>query len=167
MSVLEMYGFCLRKLDRVDEYIRIALRTISKAIVSKNHGMGRNASVSNSFISSAFAGPAHVQEIVSASVSLSQPIAVPLQDFFTDLYVDPYLQHLPDESGFSLDVSFKSNIPTYLKGAQLSIKLNSISDAHHREINLETESSVDIKTGSISASVISKVPLFLRHVDVI
>ena len=156
-SLLEMYAKSLNKLGRVDDFVRIALKTISRNAMLKEQGLSRASSSIVRSISLKDQRPTSINDVVEASKSMTETIKVPLNDFFK-IDILPFVQHDLDRDGFSLEISLTSYLHEALDGASFSVQLVHVADAAlSREINLQSEGSLQVGIGDRSVRVFSKV----------
>ena len=152
-----MYSHCLKKLDRPNDFVRISLKALS-TLVRVSDGKVYSASEGGQPFDELFYDRQEtLQAIVEASSRDSQLVKVALQDFFTRLHIDPHVRHFPDKDGFSLDVQFHSKLAADLEGSHLLVVLAPPSDSQSREIFLESDKAVQLKSGAQSITVHAKV----------
>jgi hypothetical protein len=94
-SVLEPYAACLKQLGRQDEYVRCLLAILTAA------AQGQRSE--NEFNGGKL--PGYLDDLESASVSIENPINVPVLSLFALNNIDGCTQHHDDRDGFSFDIS--------------------------------------------------------------
>ena len=156
-SALEMYASCLKKLHQTEDFVRISLKALSKAILLKQAGIYKAGPGSSSFFEPFSDGQVTVEEVAATSIPEAQPIKLVMKDFFSDIRVEPHIRYFPDQDGFSLDISLHSLLPGFLNEVQLLVKLTSLTEGRTREIDLRAERLLEIRPGILSANVTSKV----------
>ena len=148
MSVLEMYAQCLRRLDRNQEYIAVALHILEKIVqrrrIAPRHQMSGNAS-------------GHLRELISASKSLDQPISIPMGNYFGDIRLDPFLHHSDVHDGFRLLLQFLYLMPGSLVAQNVRARIVTVDEEQRNEIWLAAEGNERLEPGSVKVLLGSNV----------
>lgn len=107
VTVLDMYARCLKLLGRVEDYIKVALKTIGAQKFSGSTSCS-------------------LADIINASSSLIQPVTVALDDYFDTVQLDPYLHHYSGHDGFQMLLKLRSLFPKPFRADTVRIKITSV-----------------------------------------
>ena len=152
-----MYGACLKRLDRPEDFVRVSLMSLSKAIKLRElHVQQRDPHLQSNNERNE-QGRASAREIVTVSAGVATAIRVPMTEFFCEIKLDSHVQHLSSEDGFSLEISFRSKLEEVLDHTQLHVKLMPISDTSHGEIILGSKQPLRIPNGAVNTTVSAQV----------
>ena len=151
ICTLDMYTQCLERLDRTDEYVRIMLKLLAKLVQrdrsntylkSEAVGYSRDQSM-NEEINTASC----LKSLILASERLKEPISAPMDKYFTNICVDPYLQHFENRDGFQLTLDMHCLMAGELKAERIKVKIVNVDDKQSNDIWLLSESSQVMKAG--------------------
>lgn len=133
-NLLRMYAKCLKKLHRQEDYVRVLLKLLAKSASTKTRWDWRRiATVANVIPHTPLVDEfrprdkendvdvepskheeegldvrGYVSEIISISDKLTQNITSPMNQFFTDILVEPYPRHLGEgRDGYKVLVKFR------------------------------------------------------------
>ncbi len=148
MSVLEMYAQCLRRLKRNAEYINVALQILAKIVQrSKTVPQHQILGVANG----------HLGDLISASKSLDKHVSVPMDSYFRDIRLDPFLRHRGSHDGFQLLLRFQYLMPESFQAEKVRAKIVTVDKEHRWEIWLAAESIQNMKSGTVEVLLESNV----------
>ncbi|PGH04895.1 hypothetical protein AJ80_08444 [Polytolypa hystricis UAMH7299] len=125
-AMLELYGRCLKHLDRKDEYVRVLLRLLGNCASASWSGVRLKAPRANRLSSAApssftsatkMAISSYVDDLFNVSVSLPKAVSAPLSYFFSGFDISPMIRHFEDRDGFQLQLSLR-----YLLGQNIKIE---------------------------------------------
>ena len=167
-SILDMYAQCLQKLDRWDEFIRIALKLLAKSayMYRQNVGFqGIKTAAPNSWTSSHVEkdGTGYLHDLLTASKRLNDSISTQMSSYFADIKAGPYISHFEDKDGFQLNLNLRYLLSAGLEVQQVQIRLVSASEGQARDIWLSAEEPVRIKRGPTMVKLWSNVNLSEDH----
>lgn len=146
--MLNMYAHCLKELNQREEYVQAGLKIVGKLVLedcttSRIQGpLERKAS--------------SLTDLISASAAIEKQLTVPMQDFFGNIYVDPYARPYDDHDGFRLQLQFTNLTSDVIKAQQVQIKLVNTED-HHSELLLVADNVTSIQSGVVSILVGTQV----------
>jgi hypothetical protein len=146
---------CLKKLNRTDSYVRLGLSILSNDARCKR---SRSSHMDSPYSPSSWAavegpnGKEVLADIFDASAKLPRSVTVPLDDFFTDISVDPYIQLLDDRDGFFLKFQLRSLFDNTITAEAIQVTLR-CPEVPHRELFLETTFPTDFKSGMNTAEL--------------
>ena len=146
MSVLEMYAQCLKHLGRNEEYIDIAFRILAKTVQQSRTLPYQNVEDTSG----------HLGSLIVASKSLSKHVSIPMDAYFKDIRLDPYLHHHENHDGFQLSLQFRSLLPESLQAQKICVRLVTIEEPPY-DIWLATGGVESLGPGSVKVLLNSKV----------
>ena len=153
ISILEMYARCLQRLEKVDEYVNIALKLLSKVVYSKlqdGSGRGYQGRADDD-------GSGYLFNVIAASRLLNAPTTTPMDQCFTDIHVNPYLRHIKDRDGFELRLTLRHHLPDELSAQEVKVKLLNTAEGPTREIWLCAPGPVKVARGLVNIRVTTNV----------
>ena len=157
-----MYAQCLQKLGRKSDYIRIALKIVAKEAQRQRRRTGLRSYIS----SKPTAGTTerqivdtrgYLQNLLSTSKDLKEPVTTPLKRYFVSIHVDPHVRHFEDKDGFELEVNVHHVMRNILVARKLEIRLVNAGEGQSRDIWLSSPSPVSLAPGRNRVSVLSNV----------
>ncbi|KAL9122575.1 MAG: hypothetical protein Q9187_000868 [Circinaria calcarea] len=157
IGVLDMYSRCLKKLDQLEEYIRVSLRLVAKLVRSKS----QNTDTSHTGLRfpnvTGFRDirndTGYLRDLIEASERLEEPISIPMEDYFTKVHVDPYLEHFVHKDGFQLTLEFRYIVTDEITADQIKIRLVNIDDKQAGDIWLTSGGPTTISYGRTKVPV--------------
>lgn len=141
-TMLSMWAVCLKEIGNTREYITVSLRA--------------SASISNVSPSS-LSRPASIAELIEASRTANELISIPAYPYFRLLKGDQTIQHLDGQGGFGLLLQFHSVFREDLEADKISVHLLAVNEGQPYGLELSCASSCNVKKGTNSVQVISKV----------
>jgi hypothetical protein len=155
-QVLMMHAQCLKLLNRRDDYVRMLLGILAKAVSEKlsfkhkNSGLRRdNFDVETQTIE----GRSLLTELLSCSAQLPYEVSVEMGSYFQSIRVVPYIQHYENQEGFQLAVKIRSPFHDDLDVDHTAVVLESINEVPARTIQLTNNSPDTISKGVFSTWV--------------
>ncbi|KAL6720132.1 hypothetical protein ACLMJK_002053 [Lecanora helva] len=159
VSMLDMYAQCLKQFDQKDDFVRVSLKILAKIIKetftvkgdSGNQrgdprGLQHELNVAKGYLAS----------ITATSKTCNTEFSAPLEDYFSNIYLEKYIDEHTEKDGFELHLHLRSLLPTDLLADSIQVKLLK-SDADHRsELFFATEQAQAIKPGLARIPVRSK-----------
>jgi hypothetical protein len=148
MNMLNMYAHCLKELNQMEEYVQAGLKIVGKLVLedcttSRIRGtLDRKAS--------------SLTELISASTAIDKQLPVPMQDFFGNIYVDPYARSYDDHDGFCLQLELTNLTSDVIQAQLVQIKLVNAED-HHLGLLLVADHVTSIQPGVAAILVGTKV----------
>ena len=167
-SILDMYAHCLKRLDRWDEFIKIALKLLAKAAYMYRQNTGFQAlkkATPNSWTSSQGGKDeiGYLDDLLTASKRLKDPISTQMSSYFADIKVGPYISHFENKDGFRLNLNLRYLLSAGLEVQQVQIRLVSATEGQARDIWLSSEEPLHMKRGPTTVILWSNVYLSLKH----
>ena len=158
--MLDMYTQCLKNLERPEDYVRIALRTLAKAVRSTSGAMTEHRPGSlerPETWQTSSSTTVYFKDIIAASASLDQPVSVSMDQYFDNIRLDTYIRHSPDHDGFTLTLRLRSLIPEDLEAISVRARLISVGEEQRSELWLTAEGVQAIKPGMARITLKSNV----------
>ena len=140
-TMLDMWAQCLQGLDNVKEHIAVALRALASGVSE----MGSTLSSIWSF-----------NKLISASSNIDEKIAVPLDHYFLESELHPYVSHYPDQDGFRADLRLRWMLREKFSASSIRVRIISLDNEHRSNIWLSSEKA-KLVPGLNSIEVGSKV----------
>lgn len=154
-TMLRMYAQCLKKLNRKDEYIRTLLDLLTKSAANKktirtarNQGSLDNSSAPNNWLDDDKVETTGVlSELIEYSEQLPYDRSVAMNQYFSDISLEPFVRHYDDKDGFQLRLHFTHVLEDEIQLSKAKVRLISATSAQAKEIWLETSGPIDVKKG--------------------
>ncbi|KAL2041608.1 hypothetical protein N7G274_005392 [Stereocaulon virgatum] len=160
--MLDMYTQCLKYLGRIEDYVHVALRTLAKAVRSTSRAMTESRIGSfeqprtwHTLSSTSVC----LKDIIAASVSLDQPVSVPMDKYFDNIRLDTHILHSPDHDGFTLNLQLRNLIPEDMEAVTVRARLISVGEEQRSELWLTTEGVRVVKPGMARITLRSNIML--------
>lgn len=144
ITMLDAYAQCLRHLGKVEDYIRIRLKTLAEIIDVRR-------TIPSNYV------PGSLAEILNASGALSSEVSAPMDDYFRNVELGKVIHHFGDRDGFELSLKLQSLLPENLQVQSVRARLACTEEDQRTEIWLATERPQVIKPGLGELSLISNV----------
>ncbi|KAL1634004.1 hypothetical protein SLS56_002595 [Neofusicoccum ribis] len=161
VTMLKMYAQCLKKLNRKDEYVRVLLDLLAKSASNRKPSLSlkmRRASIHTPWLNDDHLDTTGIlQELVTFSDELPYDVPAPMSRYFSDVLVDPYIQHYEDKDGFQMRLSFRHLLEDDIEIDKAKIRLVSIEPGENRDVWLETSEKLEVKQGQTTAWLHSHV----------
>ncbi|KAK0716652.1 trafficking protein particle complex subunit 10 [Apiosordaria backusii] len=153
LSMLVMYARCLKKLNKLDDYVNQALRQLlCKAAAAERDRLQQKSRFRNTLTSAtqypeASAITGFLADLISVSASLEKDVRIPLTSLCCDLALDGPPFYDEGQDSFSLFLDFHSLLVDDFEADSVSIRITSRTAGGNREIWLQTEKPVTIRPG--------------------
>ncbi|OJD31917.1 tmem1 family protein [Diplodia corticola] len=161
VTMLKMYAQCLKKLNRKDEYVRVLLDLLAKSAANRKPSVSlkmRRGSVHTPWLDDDRLDTTGIlDELVTFSGELPYDVTAPMNRYFSDIVVNPYIQHYPDHDGFQMMLTFRHLLEDDVEVEKAKIRLVSMDPGENRDIWLETREKLDVKQGQVIAWVHTNV----------
>ena len=160
MVMLDMYTQCLKNLRRIEDYVRIALRTLAKAVRSTSRATteSRTGSIEQPRAWHTLSSTTVcLKDVIAASVSLDQPVSVPMDQYFDNIRLDTHILHSLDHGGFTLNLQLRNLIPEDMEAVTVRARLISVGEEQRSELWLAAECVQVVKPGMARITLRSNV----------
>ncbi|KAL1955541.1 hypothetical protein VTO42DRAFT_8420 [Malbranchea cinnamomea] len=147
-ATLELYGRCLKHLNRTEDYVHALLKLLGlyarTARAKSKQAPQPNKRVS-SLVPSSFSTVTrdrisnYVRELYNSSRNLAKKVTVQLADFFGSVTVDPQILHFRDKDGFQVQLSLRFVLGDSITVDSVRMRLVNATDTQHGELWLENE----------------------------
>lgn len=155
-TMLKMHARCLKKLNRRDEYVRTLLDLLAKSVASR---MSTKMSSERTRVTEVSGVPRDwldddkvdttgvFHELIDYSQQLPYDLTVPMQKYFSDILVEPYVRHYDDKDGFQVCVQFKHLLEDFIEIRAAKVRLVSAGLTQGKELWLENTDPTPLKRG--------------------
>jgi hypothetical protein len=158
-EMLLMHAKCLKVLNRKDDYVRMLLGLLAKAISKKLTGKLSTILDDYDIEGSAIDGKPLLPELLGYSAQLPYEVPVELAAYFTGLNIEPYITHLDDGAGFEMRAKFRCQFDRQIKIDKAKLVLAS-PDGSTQDIQLESDAVFETKPGTNSITMSCSVTTF-------
>lgn len=147
-ATLELYGRCLKHLNRSEEYVHALLRLLglySRTAREKSKQAAQANKRFSSLVPSSFSTVTrdrisnYVRELCESSRSLTKEVTVQLADFFGSIVVEPRVLHFEDRDGFRVQLSLRFVLGDGITVDSVKMRLVNTADGQNDELWLESE----------------------------
>ncbi|KAL8806583.1 MAG: hypothetical protein Q9182_001230 [Xanthomendoza sp. 2 TL-2023] len=133
IPMLDLYAQCLKYLDRKQDFCRTGLQILAKT--SSRRYISAEVKSHQQFTDVGH----YLQDVINASRSLSRPVSAPLHQHFSDVYLDPYIQHCGERDGFCMLLKLQSLMLTAVAAQEIRMRLVSIDEEQSCDLWLTSE----------------------------
>ncbi|KAL8989335.1 MAG: hypothetical protein Q9177_001761, partial [Variospora cf. flavescens] len=142
--ILDMYALSLRHLDSKQDFIRVGLQILAK-IAYRSQSPSRLA---QPVLLHDLGGFGHyLKGTLDTSKSLRHPLSTPLNKYFGDVFLDPYINHFEGRDGFYVFLKLQSLMPESFEAHQIMVKLVNVDQEQRCSIQLSTEAVQLLRRG--------------------
>ncbi|KAK7514898.1 TMEM1 family protein-like protein [Phyllosticta citriasiana] len=157
VTMLKMYAECLQKLNRRDEYARILLDLLAKSV--GNRKSCRSLKLHKAGLSGGMPWldddqldtTGILKQLIDFSLDMPYDVQAPMERYFADIAVEPYIHHYDDQDGFKLKLTFRHLLEDDIVVDKAKVRLAPMEQGESREIWLETDEKLEISQGTASA----------------
>ena len=164
-TMLQMHAQCLKKLEKTEEYIYMALKILAKWVETRKEISFRDAR--REFRRTTFDQTAHglgdldtkhyLEDLLLSSKDLKQQISVSMDDYFGPISVDPYIRHYADKDGFQLLLRLQYLLSEAMHAQQVRLRIVSCGEGQKRDIWLAADEAQVMEAGTVKVMVGSNV----------
>lgn len=151
LSMLVMYSRCLKELKKMDDFVTVLKKLLTKAAVAEQDRLRHRSSLRLTSPKTEYPDQANLQgflsELLSGSETLSKEVEIPLTSFFCDIEIDGPPSHDEGQDSFSLTLRLRSLLPEDFELQRGSLKLVSPAIGGLKEIWLQTKDAAVLKPG--------------------
>ncbi|OIW22617.1 hypothetical protein CONLIGDRAFT_217281 [Coniochaeta ligniaria NRRL 30616] len=150
LSMLVMYSKCLKELNKMDDYVTVLRKLLSKAAAAQ---MDRLQQQSSSRLGSRKDYPnqsnivGFLGDLLSASKKLQKDVEIPLANFFCDVELDDTPLYDEGQDSFRLTLRINSLLAEELEVQQCRLRIVSPSVGGLKEIWLQNSEPVVLRPG--------------------
>lgn len=148
-GLMTIYLQCLKSLNRRENYVRMALGTLSKSASRRKSAPSfsqRGPSLDRHVSRAQNNDVELLADILNISASLSSNVVISMGDVFANTTIDPYIRHLDEQDGFIVYLKFRFLLGSNLTTDCVRLKLKSIKPPF-RELWVESYTSTPIASG--------------------
>jgi hypothetical protein len=167
LSLLIMYAKCLKELQRKDDYVRIALKLLSRAANAEKERIALK-SMPRSAISSLnheelVPDEPYLADLLQITRTFQREVQVPLQNFFSQAEVDGTARYHSGKDSFALQIRLRYLLDEDICIDKGVVRITPSTGDAGREIWLETGGPIIFKKGIVKFVVQSNVSCQLFH----
>ncbi|KAH8904866.1 hypothetical protein BR93DRAFT_945874 [Coniochaeta sp. PMI_546] len=150
LSMLVMYSKCLKELNKMDDYVTVLRKLLSKAATAE---MDRLQHQSSTRLGHRKGYPnqsnivGFLSELLTASKKLQKDVDIPLANFFCDVEVDDAPLYEEGQDSFRLTLRIRSLLAEELEIQQCRLRIVSPSVGGLKEIWLQNSEPVVLRPG--------------------
>ncbi|KAK7539875.1 uncharacterized protein J3D65DRAFT_301218 [Phyllosticta citribraziliensis] len=154
VTMLKMYAQCLQKLNRRDEYARVLLDLLAKSV-------GNRKSCRSLKLHKAGAAGGMpwldddqldttgiLKQLTDFSADMPYDVQAPMERYFADIAVEPYIYHYDDRDGFKLKLTFRHLLEDDVVVDKAKVRLAPMEPGESRDVWLETSEKLEIGQGT-------------------
>ena len=153
--MLKVYAQCLKILHRKDEYTRVLLNLLAKAVAMEKSRLQdatehqqRSVRLKSGWLDDESIDVVGLMtELLQFSLELPYNVTVSMTKYFDKVAVDPVIHHFRDKDGFQIQFKFRHLLEDDLEAQSVKLRLVSTTSGHMREIWLQGQAPVRIKKG--------------------
>ena len=169
ICVLGMYALCLKRLERLEDYVYISLKLIAKMIKRGRHFINYEYDIitdsNEASIEEFKATPTQLTSVLFASKGLRAPVSTPMKDFFDSIRVSPYLEHFSLRDGFQLRLHLRPLILNNLQIDQIKVKIVSVGEKLPNEIWLASGGARTLMPKPVEIDLAASVCILYFPID--
>lgn len=143
--MLDMYARSLRNLDRKQDFICAGLQILAKSTHRSRPSI--TLAKQNSLQESRDLGH-YLEEIINASKSLERTLSAPLSSYFSEVSLDPHIQHFEERDGFYTTLKLQNLMPEAFEAHEVRVKLVGVNVEQRCNIWLSTGGPELVRQGS-------------------
>jgi trafficking protein particle complex subunit 10 len=155
-EMLLMHAKCLKLLNRRDDYVRMLLGIISKAISEKLSMRSWASPLSIERIdieSQTIDGRSLIAELLACSSDLPYEVPVEMGIYFQNITVEPYIRHFEDKEGFQLSLKFRSPFRDQFTIDEATVHLEQQNETGSRKVSLKSDGPILVSKGTSTVMV--------------
>ena len=170
LSLLVMYAKCLKELERKDDYVRIALKLLSRAARAEKERIASRSATKIGGIS-AFSheelvpDEPYLADVLQITATFQREVQVPLYNYFSQVEVDGTTRYHPGKDSFALQLRLRYLLDEDISIDKARVRITPTIGDIGREIWLESDITVVFKKGIVKFVVQSNVSycIYLPH----
>ena len=156
-----MYTQCLRKLGRIEDDVQVSLKLLARLVQRDQRAPGPGKRLPevtlNKYVQSTTGKSKVLRDLLSNSKNLSTPVRVPIDRYFEDATLSPYLRHLQNHGEFELDLAMCQDMTNVLDINEIKVKLTSVAETTVSEIWLQSRGITRLQRGKSTVPLVSSV----------
>ncbi|KAG8668569.1 hypothetical protein FPOAC2_07866 [Fusarium poae] len=164
LSMLVMYLHCLREMKSKDDYVRVALKLLTKSCAAENERLEqrskRVSTIGKPEPADAMSMKGIVGNLFDLASSLSSQVKVHLSKFFTNVEIAGAPEYFEEEDKCSLTINLWSLLPDDIKLDRIDARITAIEAGPTRELRFSRSEDIVLHPGqnSIQVDCTSVVP---------
>ncbi|CAM1511978.1 Fc.00g094910.m01.CDS01 [Cosmosporella sp. VM-42] len=164
LSMLVMYLHCLRELKSQDDYVRVALKLLTKSCAAEKERLQQKSAALSRIPKTDAPDIASMKGVVGnlfdLATSLSSQVKVQLINFFTDIELAGPPEYYDNMDKCSLTIDLRSLLPDEIKLDAVALRISSADGGPAKELKFERKEDIILNPGrnSITVDCTSIVP---------
>ncbi|KPM44420.1 hypothetical protein AK830_g2128 [Neonectria ditissima] len=151
LSMLVMYLHCLRELKSKDDYVRVALKLLTKSCAAEKERLELRSKaiskISKTDIPDASSMKGVVGNLFDLASSLSSQVKVHLSNFFTDIELAGAPEYYDNEDRCSLTINLRSLLPDDIKLDSVSLRVSATESGPIKELRFAKREDIVLSPG--------------------
>lgn len=153
LSMLVMYLQCLGELNSQDDYVRVALKLLTKSCAAEQERLQRKSLVSKADAPDLASMKGIVEKLFDLASNLTSQVKVPLANFFTDIELAEAPEYHDDMDRCSVTIKLRSLLPEQIKLDRVTLRVSARESGPVREVKFERRKDILIVPGRNSIKV--------------
>ncbi|KAJ4187475.1 hypothetical protein NW755_006965 [Fusarium falciforme] len=164
LSMLVMYLHCLREMKSQDDYVRVALKLLTKSCAAEKERLEqrskRVSTLGKPDPADATSMKGIVGNLFDLASSLSSQVKVHLSNFFTDIELAGAPEYFEDEDKCCLTINLWSLLPDEIKLDAVVVRVSSSENGPAKELRFSRKEDIVLNPGmnSIKVDCTSVIP---------
>lgn len=163
VSMLVLYTQCLKRLERKEEFVRVGVKLLGKVAAVEKERLSRKGALTvrektgSSFSMEGVSVDGYLADLLEVIPSLQNEVTVPLQTFFGSVEVDSNIRYQEGRDSFALLLKLRWLLGDEMTVERVKVRIAPVAGGQGRDIWLETEESLLLRTGIVKVLVQSNV----------
>lgn len=157
LSMLVMYLHCLRELKSKDDYVRVALKLLTKSCAAEKERLGQRSKAVASLSKPDFSGATSMKGVVGnlfdLASSLSSQVKIHLSNFFTNIELAGPPEYFENEDKCSLTINLWSLLPDDIKLDGVVMRVSATESGPAKDLRFSRQEDVVLNPGLNSIRV--------------
>ncbi|KAH7017073.1 trafficking protein particle complex subunit 10 [Ilyonectria destructans] len=157
LSMLVMYLHCLRELKSKDDYVRVALKLLTKSCAAEKERLELKSKsvskISTADILDESSMKGIVGNLFDLASSLPSQVKVHLSNFFTNIELAGAPEYYDDEDRCSLTINLRSLLPDEIKLDGVSLRVSATETSPVKELRFGKREDIVLNPGHNSIKV--------------
>lgn len=161
LSMLVMYARCLQELQRIEDYVKVVLKLLSRIAAVENEKLRGKSTLQfgrgSSHNQETLPNHSYIPELLEITKQLQHTVEVPLQNFFNYAEIDGTVRYHPEKDSFALQLQLHYLLADELLIQKAKVLITPTTGDVNREMWLEMDGSTVFKKGKVNLLVQSNV----------
>lgn len=161
LSMLIMYSQCLKELQSRDDYVRVALKLLTKACSAEKQWLQEKSSFLFKGQRKELPDMSPIAEAVGSLSDLAKALPsearVPLDNFFMDIEIVGSPEYHEDRDSCDMTIQLRSLLPDEININDITLRLTSTAGGPCKEVSFKQKGDIVLKRGKNTITVECKV----------